>query len=91
MANKSINATALLYLSCEEQRNAVAEALHGSEDGPLVLAAVFNREDEVNLFLESVNDHLLFNIQHPYDFAHQVDLLNLVDGMAAEIKGCLGK
>ena len=91
MVNKPINTTALLYLSCEEHRNAVAEALHGSEDGPLLLAAVFKREDEVHSFIETVNDYLLLNIQHPYDSAYQVDLLDLVDGMAAEIKGCLDK
>ena len=91
MSIKLVNNGVTLYLSSEEQKYAAVEALRLLDKRPLLLVTVFESSEEADSFLESVNDYLLFNIQHPYDFAHQVDLLDLVDGMAAEIKGCLGK
>ena len=91
MTNKAIDANAVLYLSSEGQRSAAVQALQCLEKSPLVLATVFESQEEADSFLESVSSNLLFDIQHPFDLADQVDPSDLVDLVVGEIKSCVGE
>ena len=91
MINKLIDPSVILYLTSEGQRSAVVQALQCLDKNPLVLAAVFESQEEADSFLESVSRNLLFDVQHPFEIADQIDPTGLIDLMVGEIKSCVGE
>ena len=91
MPNQLTDSNVILYLTSEGQRSAAGHALQRLEKRPLLLAAVFESEEEADLFLESVSRNLLFDVQHPFELADQIDPSDLIDLMVGEIKSCVGE
>ena len=56
-----------------------------------MLAAVFESQEEADSFLESVSRNLLFDVQHPFELADQIDPSDLIDLVVGEIKSCVGE
>ena len=91
MPNQLIDANVILYLASEGQKSAAVHALQSLENSPLVLAAVFESQEEADSFLESVSRNLLFDVQHPFELADQIDSSDLIDLMVGEIKSFVGE
>ncbi len=91
MPNKSVDSNVIIYLSSEEQKSAAVQALQCLGKRPLVLATVFKSQEEADAFLESVSRNQLFDVQHPFELADQVDPSDLMDLVVGEIKSCLGE
>jgi len=91
MANQLIDTNVILYLASEVQSGAAVQALQSLEKRPLVLAAVFESQEEADSFLESVSRNLLFDVQHPFELADQIDSSDLIDLMVGEIKSFVGE
>ena len=91
MSNQLIDSNVILYLTSERQMGSAVQALQCLEKSPLVLATVFESQEEGHSFLDTVSSNLLFDIQHPFDLADQVDLSDLVDLVVGEIKSCVGE
>ena len=91
MPNKSVDSNVILYLSSEEQKSAAVQALQRLEKRPLVLATVFESQEEADSFLESVSRNLLFDVQHPFELADLIDPSDLIDLVVGEIKSCIGE
>lgn len=81
MSSQLICGNIILYLTPEGQSSAAAQALQRLEKKPLVLAAVFESQEEVDSFLESVSRNLLFDVQHPFELTDQIDPSGLIDLM----------
>ncbi len=81
MSSQLICGNIILYLAPEGQSSAAAQALQRLEKKPLVLAAVFESQEEVDSFLESVSRNLLFDVQHPFELTDQIDPSDLIDLM----------
>ena len=81
MSSQLICGNIILYLTPEGQSSAAAQALQRLEKKPLVLAAVFESQEEVDSFLESVSRNLLFDVQHPFELTDQIDPSDLIDLM----------
>ena len=91
MPNQLTDSNVILYLTSEGQRSAAVHALQRLEKRPLLLAAVFESEEEADLFLESVSRNLLFDVQHPFELADQIDPSDLIDLMVGDIQSCVGE
>ena len=72
MPNQLIDTSFTLYLTSEGQKSAAMQALQRLEKSPLLLAAVFESQEEADSFLESVSRNLLFDVQHPFE--HPLEL-----------------
>ena len=81
MSSQLICGNIILYLTPEGQSSAAAQALQRLEKKPLVLAAVFESQEEVDSFLESVSRNLLFDVQRPFELTDQIDPSDLIDLM----------
>ena len=73
MTNKLIDSSIILSLASEEKKSAAMQALQWLGKRPLVLAAVFGSQEDANSFRESVGSNLLFDAQHPFGLAEQID------------------
>ena len=91
MSNQVIDSNVILYLTSEGQMGAAVQALQRLEKRPLMLAAVFESQEEADSFLESVSRNLLFDVQHPFELADQIDSSDLIDLMVGEIKSFVGE
>ena len=91
MSNKLIDSNVILYLPSEEQKSAAVQALQCLGKRPLVLATVSESQEEANSFRESVGSNLLFDVQHPFGLAEQIDPSALVDLVVGEIKSSVGE
>ena len=91
MPDQLIDTSVTLYLTSEGQKSAAVQALQRLEKSPLLLAAVFESQEEADSFLESVSRNLLFDVQHPFELADQIDPSDLIDLMVGEIKSCVGE
>ena len=91
MTNKSVDTRVILNVSSEEQKSAVIQALQNLENRRLVLIALFESQDDTDSFLESVVRNLLFDVQHPFELADQIDPSDLIDLMVGEIQSCVGE
>ena len=91
MPNQLIDTSVTLYLTSEGQKSAAVQPLQRLEKSPLLLAAVFESQEEADSFLESVSRNLLFDVQHPFELADQIDPLDLIDLVVGEIKSCVGE
>ena len=91
MSNQLLDRNVILYLTSEGQKSAAVHALQRLEKTPLLLAAVFESQEEADLFLEFVSRNLLFDVQHPFELADQIDPSELIDQMVGEIKSCVGE
>ena len=81
MANHLIDNNVIFYLSSDEQLGAAVQALQRLEKRPLMLAAVFESQEEADSFLESVSRNLLFDVQYPFELTDQIDPSDLIDLM----------
>ena len=91
MPDQLLDRNVILYLTSEGQKSAVAQALQCLDKNPLVLATVFESQEEADSFLESVSSNLLFDVQHPFEIADQIDPTDLIDLMVGEIQSCVGE
>ena len=91
MSNQLIDSNVILYLTSDGQMGAAVQALQRLEKRPLMLAAVFESQEQADSFLESVSRNLLFDVRHPFELTDQIDPSDLIDLMVGEIKSCVGE